>query len=72
MLLLYHSHGKPPHRAFATRTQYKMATIFGLACEDLQLTKVGGMQTWKKLMIGVQQLASLLFNNNFINPALVL
>ena len=34
--------------------------------------KVGGMKTWKKLMTGVQQLVRLLFNNNFINPGLVL
>ena len=30
--------------------------------------KVGGIKTWKKLTIGVQQLVRLLFNNNFINP----
>ena len=34
--------------------------------------KVGGIKTWKELTIGVQQLVRLLFNNNFINPGLVL
>ena len=34
--------------------------------------KVGGIKTWKELAIGVQQLVKLLFNNNFMNPGLVL
>ena len=34
--------------------------------------KVGGIKTWKELTIGVQQLVRLLFNNNLINPGLVL
>ena len=34
--------------------------------------KAGGIKTWKKLAIGVQQLVRLLSNNNFINPGLVL
>ena len=34
--------------------------------------KVGGFKTSKKLTIGVQQLVRLIFNNNFINPGLVL
>ena len=29
--------------------------------------KVGGIKTWKELMIGVKQLVRLLFNNNFTN-----
>ena len=33
-----------------------------------QFMKVGGIKTWKELTIGVQELAKLLFNNNFINP----
>ena len=37
-----------------------------------QFMKVGGIKTWKELTIGVQQLVRLLFNNNFINPGLVL
>ena len=37
-----------------------------------QFMKVGGIETWKELTIGVQQLVRLLFNNNFINPELVL
>ena len=37
-----------------------------------QFMKVGGSKTWKELTIGVQQLVRLLFNNNFINPGLVL
>ena len=32
--------------------------------------KVGSIKTWRELMIGVQQLARLLFNNDFINPGL--
>ena len=34
--------------------------------------KVGGINTWKELTIGVQQLARLLFDNNFIIPEFVL
>ena len=34
--------------------------------------KVGGITTWKELVIGVQQLVRLLFNNNFISPELLL
>ena len=34
--------------------------------------KVGDMKTWKEHTIGVRQLARLLFNNNFIDPGLVL
>ena len=34
--------------------------------------EVGLVKTWKELTIGVQQLVRLLFNNNFINPGLVL
>ena len=37
-----------------------------------QFMKVGGIKTWKELTICVQQLVRLLFNNNFINPGLVL
>ena len=37
-----------------------------------QFMKVGGIKTWKELTIGVQQLVRLLFNNDFINPGLVL
>ena len=37
-----------------------------------QFMKVGGIKTWKELTIGVQHLARLPFNNNFINPGLVL
>ena len=34
--------------------------------------KVGGIKTWKELTIGVKQFVRLLFNNDFINPGLVL
>ena len=34
--------------------------------------KVGDVTTWKEVTIDVQQLVRLLFNNNFINPGLVL
>ena len=34
--------------------------------------KVGGIETWKELTIGIQQLVRLLFNYNFTNPGLVL
>ena len=34
--------------------------------------KVGGIKTWKELTTGVQQLVRLLFNNNLINPGLIL
>ena len=37
-----------------------------------QFMKVGGIKTCKELTIGVQQLVTLLFNNNFIKPGLVL
>ena len=37
-----------------------------------QFMKVGGIKTRKELMIGVQQLVRLLFNNDFINRGLVL
>ena len=37
-----------------------------------QFMKVRGIKTWKELMIVVQLLVRLLFNNNFINPGLVL
>ena len=37
-----------------------------------QFMKVRGIKTWKELTIGVQQSVRLLFNNNFINPGLVL
>ena len=57
-----------------SHTNYKMATIFGLPYESFidQFMKVGGIKTWKELVIGVQQLIRLLANNNFINPGLVL
>ena len=34
--------------------------------------KVGDVTTWKELTIGGQQLVRLLFDNNYINPGLVL
>ena len=34
--------------------------------------EVGDIKTWKELTIGVQQFVRLLFNNDFINPELVL
>ena len=37
-----------------------------------QFMEVGGMKTWKELAIGVQQFVRLLFNNDFINPGLIL
>ena len=37
-----------------------------------QCMKVGDIKTWKELTIGVQQLVRLPFNNNLINPGLVL
>ena len=37
----------------------------------MEYSKVQGMKTWKELTTGVQQLVRLLFNNNFIDPALV-
>ena len=37
-----------------------------------QFMKVGGIRTWQELTIDVQQLVTLLFNNNLINPGLVL
>ena len=37
-----------------------------------QFMQVGGSKTWIGLTIGVQQLVRLLFNNDFINPGLVL
>ena len=55
-----------------TRTKYKVATIFGLRRFINQFMKVGGIKTWKELTTGVQQLVRLLFNNNFINPRLVI
>ena len=57
-----------------TRTKYKMATTFGLTCEDslISLLKLEASKTWKELTIGVQQLVRLLFKNNFIKPGLVL
>ena len=36
-----------------------------------KIMKVGGIEIWKELTIGVQQLVRLLFSNNFINPGLV-
>ena len=74
MLILYHLHCQPPYRAFAH--SYKIQND-----DDIwpnlrrfinQFMKVGGIKTWKELTTGVQQLVSLLFNNNFINPRLVL
>ena len=38
----------------------------------IEFMKVQGMKTWKEVTTGVQHLVSLLFNNNFINPGLVL
>ena len=57
-----------------TCTKCKMATIFGITYKDssTKFMKVGGIKTWKELATGVQQLIRLLFNNNFINPGLVL
>ena len=37
-----------------------------------QFMKAGGIKTWKELTIGAQLLVRLLFNNDFINPGLVL
>ena len=34
--------------------------------------KVQGMKTWKELTTGVQQMVRMLFNNNLIDPGLVL
>ena len=38
----------------------------------VEFMKVRGMKTLKELMTGVQQLVRLLFNDNFVNPGLVL
>ena len=63
-----------PLVALHTRTEYKMATIFGLTYKRLvvKFMNVQGTKTWKELTTGVQLLLRLLFNNNFINPGLVL
>ena len=37
-----------------------------------ELMTVGDATTWKELTIGLQHLARLLFDNDFINPGLVL
>ena len=63
-----------PASLSCTRTKYKMAMKSGLTYEnsftDLQYLEMS--QTWKKLTTGVRQLARLLFDNNLVNPGLVL
>ena len=74
MLILYHSHCYPPYRAFAHSYKIQIGDDIwpNLRRFINQFMKVGGIKTWKELTIGVQQLVGLLFNNNFINPGLVL
>ena len=57
-----------------TPAKYEMATIFGLTYGRLivKFMKVRATINWKEFKTSVQQLVRLLFNNNFINPGLVL
>ena len=63
-------HIAPSH----THTKYKIGDDIwpDLRTFINQFMKAGGIKTWKELTTGVQQLVMLLFNNNFINPGLVL
>ena len=72
--ILYHSHCLPPYRAFAH--QYKIQNgdeIWPNVRRFIyQFMKVRGIKTWKELTTDVKQLARLLFDNNSMNPGLVI
>ena len=74
MLISYHAHCYPPYRAFAhSYTIQNGDDIWpNLRRLIVEFMKVQGLKTWKELTTGVQQLVRLLFNNNSINPGLVL
>ena len=74
MCSYYTTHMEPPNRAFAHSYKIQNGDDIwpNLRRLIVQFMKVRGMRTWKKLTTGVQQPARLLFNNNVINPGLVL